>query len=458
MSARTLLDKVWDEHTIRRGPDGEDLLYIDRHLIHEVTSPQAFAGLEERGRAVRRPELTLGISDHIVSTARGRTGGDEPVGDDLLRALRDNTRRHGITHLDIADPDQGIVHVVAPELAAVLPGMTAVCGDSHTCTLGALGALAWGIGTSEIEHVLTTQTLAQRRPGVIRVELDGTLPRFVYAKDAALAMVRALGVGGGLGHALEYAGSTVTGFAMEERLTLCNMSVEAGAKIGYVGPDAVTARYLTAAGAPADAGWTGYASDPGAEYARTVRLRADQLAPLVTWGLRPDESVEASGRVPLSAGAAGVSADRFERVLGYMGLRPGLRLREVPVDVAFIGSCTNSRITDLRAAAEVVSGNGTVADGVRAVVVPGSAAVRRQAEAEGLHEVFLGAGFEWRLPGCSFCVGVNGDRVGPGRRVVSTSNRNFEGRQGPGSRTHLASPAVAAASALAGTLIGPEQL
>jgi 3-isopropylmalate/(R)-2-methylmalate dehydratase large subunit len=457
MSPRTLLDKVWDDHVVSTGPDGEDLLYVDRHLIHEVSSPQAFTALRERGRSVRRPDLTFGVSDHIVSTARDRTGGDDAAGEEMLQVFRANAREHRIPHLDLADPEQGIVHVVAPELGAVRPGMTAVCGDSHTCTLGALGAVAWGIGTTEVEHVLATQTIAQRRPGVIRVEIDGALPEHVYAKDAALAVVRALGVDGGLRHALEYAGGTVEGFTVEERLTLCNMSVESGAKIGYVNPDATTAAYLAERGVPRDPAWTSWASDSGAAYARVVRLAAAEIEPLVTWGMRPDESIPVSGAVPADAAAAGVPEGRFRRVLDYMGLDPGQRLRDVPVDFVFIGSCTNSRIGDLRAAAAVVSG-GRVAPSVRAVVVPGSGSVQRQAEAEGLHEVFGRAGFEWRRPGCSFCVSVNGDRVGPGQRSVSTSNRNFEGRQGPGSRTHLASPAVAAASALAGTIVGPQEL
>jgi 3-isopropylmalate/(R)-2-methylmalate dehydratase large subunit len=457
MAPRTLLDKVWDDHLVSTRPDGDDLLYVDRHLIHEVSSPQAFDALRSRGQPVRRPDLTFAVSDHIVSTSAGRTGGDEPAGDHMLSVFRDNTRANVITHLDIDSPGQGIVHVVAPELGVVRPGMTVVCGDSHTCTLGALGTVAWGIGSSEVEHVLATQTITQRRPRVIQVRIDGRLPEHVYAKDAALSVVKALGVDGGLGHALEYAGSTVAAFTLEERLTLCNMSVEAGAKIGYVSPDARTVDYLADRGVAFDAAWPRYASDPDADYARVVELAAPAIEPLVTWGLRPSESVEVSGAVPRSAAAAGMPETRFHRVLDYMGLEPGQRMRDLPVDFVFIGSCTNSRISDLRAAARVV-GDGKVAPWVRAVVVPGSGAVRRQAEAEGLHEVFTRAGFEWRGPGCSFCVSVNGDRLRAKERSVSTSNRNFEGRQGPGSRTHLASPAVAAACALAGAVVGPGQV
>jgi 3-isopropylmalate/(R)-2-methylmalate dehydratase large subunit len=454
---RTLLDKVWDGHLVSTRPDGEDLLYVDRHLIHEVSSPQAFTGLRERGRPVRRPDLTLAVSDHIVSTASGRTGGDEPGGEDMLQVLRDNSREYEIAHLDVEDPGQGIVHVTAPELGIVRPGMVAVCGDSHTCTLGALGAVAWGIGSSEVEHVLATQTIAQRRPGVIRVQVEGELGEHVYAKDVALTIVRALGVDGGLGHALEYGGSTVEAFTVEQRLTLCNLSIEAGAKIGYVCPDAVTEAYLAERGVPVEPGWRDYASDPGAPYARVVEISAAEVESLVTWGTRPNESVGVSGRVPQNAADAGMGEDRYRRVLDYMGLAGGQRLRDVPVDLVFIGSCTNSRISDLRAAARVVQGR-RAADSVRAVVVPGSGAVRRQAEAEGLDQVFRGAGFEWREPGCSFCVSVNGDRLSPGQRAVSTSNRNFEGRQGPGGRTHLSSPAVAAACAVAGSIVGPGAL
>jgi 3-isopropylmalate/(R)-2-methylmalate dehydratase large subunit len=456
-AARTLLDKVWDDHLVATRPDGEDLLYVDRHVVHEVSSPQAFASLRDRGHRLRRPDLTLAVSDHVVSTAPGRTGGDDDAGEHMLRVFRANTRDDGIAHLDVGDPGQGIVHVVAPELGVVRPGMTAVCGDSHTCTLGALGAVAWGIGSSEVEHVMATQTVAVRRPTVLQVRVEGRLPDHVYGKDVALSVIRRLGVEGGLGHALEYGGSAVAGLTMEERLTLCNMSVEAGSKIGYINPDATTVAYLVERGVPADEGWLGYASDPGAPYARTVDLPAAEIEPLVTWGVRPSESVAVSGAVPATAAAAGLAESRFERVLEYMGLAPGRPMRDVPVDVVFIGSCANSRISDLRAAAAVVGGR-TVSPSVRAVVVPGSGTVRRQAEAEGLHELFRRAGFEWREPGCSFCVSVNGDRLRPGQRSVSTSNRNFEGRQGPGGRTHLASPAVAAASAVAGFVAGPADL
>jgi 3-isopropylmalate/(R)-2-methylmalate dehydratase large subunit len=456
---RTLFDKVWEAHVVERAPDGSALLYIDRHLIHEVTSPQAFEGLRLSGRGVRRPELTLAMADHNVPTRRD---GDEfdPDSRAQVAALEANAREFAIPAFSLDDPRQGIVHVAGPEQGASLPGMTIVCGDSHTSTHGAFGALAFGIGTSEVEHVLATQTLAQKPARNLKLQVDGALGFGVRAKDLALAVVARLGAGGGAQHVVEYAGEAVRALDMSGRMTLCNMSIEAGARAGLIAPDETTFAYLR--GRPfapqgeafeqALAWWRTLPSDPGATYDRTVTLAAETVAPMVTWGTSPGAAVPIDGCVPSLEETAN-PADRLQmqQALQYMGLEPGQPLQGVSVDVVFIGSCTNGRLEDIREAAVVARGR-RVADGVRALVVPGSGLVKRQAEAEGIDRILLEAGFEWRDPGCSMCVAMNSDRLAPGQRCASTSNRNFEGRQGRGGRTHLMSPGMAAAAAVTGVL------
>ena len=464
MPGQTLFEKIWNEHVVA-SPEGEPtVLYIDLHLIHEVTSPQAFDGLRLNHRAVRRPDRTLATADHNVPTDPIDTPVEDPISRRQLEALDENCREFGVTLFPRGHENQGIVHVIGPELGVTQPGMTIVCGDSHTSTHGAFGALAFGIGTSEVEHVLATQTLPQQRPKTMAVTVNGTLPDGVSAKDLVLAIVARLGTGGGAGYVIEYRGSAITALSMEGRMTVCNMSIEAGARAGLVGVDETTIDYLrqrpTIAGgqafeAAADR-WRGFTSDPDAVFDAEVVLDADQLVPFVTWGTNPAQVVAIDGVVP--------SPDDFEdtdrrestaRSLAYMGLAPGTPMTDVAVDVVFIGSCTNSRIEDLRAAARVAKG-GRVAAGVRALVVPGSHRIKARAEAEGLDRVFQDAGFEWREPGCSMCLGMNPDQLEPGQRSASTSNRNFEGRQGRGGRTHLVSPAVAAATALAGHFATPE--
>jgi 3-isopropylmalate/(R)-2-methylmalate dehydratase large subunit len=460
MSGKTLYDKIWDAHVVASEPNGESVLYIDLHLIHEVTSPQAFAGLRAHGRPVRRPDRTLAVADHNVPTT-GQTLGVDRVADPearlQLQTLERNVRQNGIEFFPMGDVRNGIVHVVGPEQGRTQPGMTIVCGDSHTSTHGAFGALAHGIGTSEVEHVLATQTLRQRKARNMRVTVDGDLAPGVGAKDIALAIIGEIGTAGGTGYVIEYAGSAIRGLSMEGRMTLCNLTIEAGAKAGLVAPDQTTFEYLIGRPASPKGGawemavgyWKSFFTDEDAAFDREIRLKAEDIAPLVTWGTSPEDVVAITGRVPDPADFEGEKKNQVERALAYMGLQPRQPIAEAKVDVVFIGSCTNSRIEDLRAAAKVAEGR-TVAEGVRAMVVPGSGLVRAQAEAEGLDEVFRAAGFEWREPGCSMCLAMNPDKLAPGERCASTSNRNFEGRQGRGGRTHLMSPAMAAAAAVTG--------
>ncbi|MGC8462332.1 MAG: 3-isopropylmalate dehydratase large subunit [Acidimicrobiales bacterium] len=464
---RTLSEKVWDRHVVHRGGDSEpDLLFIDLHLVHEVTSPQAFDGLRLAGRRVRRPDLTIATADHNVPTVDIDKPVADPVSAKQLAVLAANCAEFGITCYPMGHADQGIVHVIGPEQGLTQPGMTIVCGDSHTSTHGAFGALAFGIGTSEVEHVLATQTLPQRRPSTMAVTVDGELPPGVSAKDVVLAVIGRIGTGGGIGHVIEYRGSAITSLSMEGRMTVCNMSIEAGARAGMIAPDDTTFAYLEgrdhapkgAAFAEAVAEWSSLATDPGATFDREVSLDATTLVPHVTWGTNPGQVVPIDGVVPDPTSFGDTTArEAAARALEYMGLTAGTAVRDVAVDTVFIGSCTNSRIEDLRTAAAVVAGR-RVKPGVRALVVPGSHRVRAQAEREGLDAVFTAAGFEWRQPGCSMCLAMNPDKLAPGERCASTSNRNFEGRQGRGGRTHLVSPAVAAATAVAGHFATPEDL
>ncbi len=465
---RTLYDKIWDAHAVAED-DGETLIYIDLHLLHEVTSPQAFAGLAAAGRMVRRPERALGLSDHNVPTigqARGPAGVADAEARAQLEALVSNTRRFGIENFPMGDPRGGIVHVVGPEQGRSQPGMTIVCGDSHTSTHGAFGALAFGIGTSEVEHVLATQTIRQRRSRNMRVIVDGALTPHVHAKDLALHLLGTIGVDGASGHVIEYAGEAVRALSMEARMTLCNLSIEMGARAGLVAPDATTFAYLEGRSAVpagsdwdvATARWRTLASDDEAIFDRELRVDARDVRPMVSWGTNPSQVVAIDGLVPdpvalRSAEARGAA----ERALAYMDLDPGIPIAGRRLDRVFIGSCTNSRIEDLRIVGEVVRGR-EVASHIRAMVVPGSGLVKRQAEEEGLDRVLRDAGFDWREPGCSMCVGMNADRLQPGERCAATSNRNFENRQGRGGRTHLMSPALAAASAIAGYIASPEML
>jgi 3-isopropylmalate/(R)-2-methylmalate dehydratase large subunit len=463
---RTLAEKVWDRHVVRSGDAEPDLLYIDLHLVHEVTSPQAFDGLRLAGRKVRRPDLTLATEDHNVPTENI----DQPIADPVSRrqvdTLRANTAQFDVVNHPMGSPGQGIVHVIGPEQGYTLPGMTIVCGDSHTATHGAFGALAFGIGTSEVEHVLATQTLPQVRPRTLAVNVDGDLRPGVTAKDVILAILGVLGTSGGIGYIAEYRGSAIRSLSMEGRMTVCNMSIEAGAKAGLIAPDDVTFEYLK--GRPhAPAGelweqavddWRTLATDEGARYDQEVFLDAADIEPFVSWGTNPGQVIPLSQPVPSPADFDDpVLRDAAERALQYMGIEAGTPLSRIPVDTVFIGSCTNSRIEDLRLAAEVARGR-HVADGVRTLVVPGSHSVKAQAEAEGLDRVFTEAGFDWREPGCSMCLAMNPDKLAPGERCASTSNRNFEGRQGRGGRTHLVSPAVAAATAVAGRFATPEEI
>jgi 3-isopropylmalate/(R)-2-methylmalate dehydratase large subunit len=462
--AGTLFERVWDAHIVREEPGEPALLYVDLHLIHEVTSPQAFEGLRLAGRRVRRPDLSLATMDHNVPTVEGPI--TDPLAAAQLDALRRNCEEFGVPLYATGSGREGIVHVIGPELGVTQPGMTIVCGDSHTSTHGAFGALAFGIGTSEVEHVLATQTLPQRRPRTMLVRFEGSLRPGVTAKDAILGAIGQIGVDGGVGHVLEYAGEVVRGLTMESRMTLCNMSIEAGARAGMVAPDDTTFAYLEGRpGAPKGAEWERrleewrrLPSDEDAVFDGEIEIDVRDLAPQVTWGTNPGMVAPVDGVVPDPAGLADAD-DRaaFERALEYMGLEPGTPIAEIAVDRVFIGSCTNARIEDLRAAAAVAAGK-RVHPSVRAMVVPGSAAVRRQAEEEGLDDVFRRAGFEWRLAGCSMCLGMNPDVLAPGERCASTSNRNFEGRQGSGGRTHLVSPATAAAVALAGRFVDVREL
>ena len=463
---RTLYEKIWDAHVVERRDDGTCLIYIDRHLVHEVTSPQAFVGLRAAGRRVRRPELTLAVPDHNLPTtpridAHGR---EVPIADPdsamQLAALRRHVAEFDVPYIDALAPEQGIVHVVGPELGFSLPGTTLVCGDSHTSAHGGLGALAFGIGTSEVEHVLATQTLLLQQAKTMEVRVDGSLGFGVSAKDVVLAIVGRLGAAGGTGHVLEYTGEVIRALSVEGRLTVANMSIEAGARSGLVAPDETTFAYLKGrrmapAGAEWDAAvawWRTLPTDAGARYDARLVLDAGTIAPALTWGTSPEDVVPVTGVVPDPESFGDPSKQAAARKsLDYMGLTPGQRMQDVAVQHVFIGSCTNSRIEDLRAAADVADGR-RVADGVRALVVPGSGLVKRQAEAEWLDRIFVEAGFEWREPGCSMCLAMNPDKVPPGERCASTSNRNFVGRQGPGARTHLLSPAMAAAAAVTGRL------
>jgi 3-isopropylmalate/(R)-2-methylmalate dehydratase large subunit len=465
MTAR-LFDKVWDRHVVA-APEGEPaLLFIDLHLVHEVTSPQAFEGLELAGRKVRRPDLTLATMDHDVPTI----GLDKPIADPLaaqqIARLKRNCAGHGVTLHALGSIEQGIVHVIGPQLGLTQPGMTVVCGDSHTSTHGAFGALAFGIGTTEVEHVLATQTLRQVKPKAMAVTVDGDLPPECTAKDLVLGIIRALGVGGGAGSVIEYRGEAIRALSMEGRMTVCNMSIEGGARAGMIAPDDTTFAYLegrkhSPRGVEWERAlddWRSLATGSGAEFDQEIRVNAAALRPAVTWGTNPAQSVSIDDVVPEpSAHSTPAAREAAERALIYMNLKSGTRIRDIFVDAVFIGSCTNGRIEDLRAAADVVRGR-KVHSGVRALVVPGSARVKAQAEEEGLDRFFTEAGFEWRSAGCSMCLGMNGDILMPGQRSASTSNRNFEGRQGPGGRTHLVSPAVAAATAVAGHFTLPGDL
>jgi 3-isopropylmalate/(R)-2-methylmalate dehydratase large subunit len=462
----TLSEKIWESHVVHRAEGEPDLLYVDLHLVHEVTSPQAFDGLRIAGRSVRRPDLTIATMDHNVPTAGLDRPLEDPISAKQMDVLERNCREFGITCYGMRDPGQGIVHVIGPEQGFTQPGMTIVCGDSHTSTHGAFGALAFGIGTSEVEHVLATQTLPQMKPGTMAITVDGDLPAGVTAKDVVLAIIARIGTGGGIGSVLEYRGSAIRSLSMEGRMTVCNMSIEAGARAGLVAPDDTTFAYLEGKPrAPKGAeweraldAWRALPTDADATFDKEVHIDAATLAPHVSWGTNPAQTIRIDDNVPSPDDFADASArESAQRALAYMGLKAGTPMREVPVDTVFIGSCTNSRIEDLRAAAAVVRGR-RVKDGIRTLVVPGSAAVKAQAESEGLHDVFTAAGFDWREPGCSMCLAMNPDKLAPGERCASTSNRNFEGRQGKGGRTHLVSPAVAAATAIAGHFATPSDL
>ncbi|HEV2548523.1 MAG TPA: 3-isopropylmalate dehydratase large subunit [Stellaceae bacterium] len=457
---RTLFDKIWQSHVVDRQPDGTCLLYIDRHLVHEVTSPQAFEGLRASGRKVRRPDATIAVADHNLPTTDRSRGITEPESRLQVETLERNVRDFGVPYFAVDDIRQGIVHIIGPEQGMTQPGMTIVCGDSHTATHGAFGALAFGIGTSELEHVLATQTLIQQPARNMLIRVEGELPFGVTAKDLVLAIIGKIGTAGGTGHVVEYAGSAIRKLTMEGRMTVCNMTIEAGARAGLIAPDETTFEYLKgrpcvpkgAAWEQAVRFWRTLPSDPGARYDREVVLDAASIVPQVTWGTSPQDVLPITGRVPNPADEADANKRAaIARSLEYMGLTPGAKLAELPVQRVFIGSCTNGRIEDLRAAAAVANGR-KVAAGVNAMVVPGSGLVKHQAEEEGLDRIFLEAGFEWREPGCSMCLAMNPDKLLPGERCASTSNRNFEGRQGRGGRTHLVSPAMAAAAAVTGRL------
>ncbi|WP_082439603.1 MULTISPECIES: 3-isopropylmalate dehydratase large subunit [unclassified Massilia] len=459
----TLFDKLWDMHQVAVLPGGVSLLHVDRHLMHELTGSAAITQLGQRGLVPRNPELAFATLDHVISTRPGRSGGDEAWSRAMVDTLREQTSRLGIARFDIEDGRQGIVHVIGPELGLTLPGLSIVCGDSHTCTHGAFGAIAWGIGSSELVHVLATQTIRQRRPKTMRIHFKGTAGAGVTAKDMILHSIGALGASAGTGYAVEFAGPAIRALDMEARMTICNLAIELGAKFGIVAPDRVTYDYLRGREyAPqgqqfeaAVAGWERLRSGPEAAFEREVEIDAGAIRPQVTWGTSPEQVAAIDGLVPDPTHEHDpVRRVQLQGALDYMRLQPGQRIDRIPIDRVFIGSCANSRLSDLQAAAAIVKGR-RIAAGVTGWVVPGSLAVKRAAEDQGLHRVFLDAGFEWREPGCSMCVGANGDLVAPGQRCVSTSNRNFVGRQGPGAMTHLASPAIAAASAIAGTIAHP---
>ena len=461
MAPRTLYDKIWDDHVVDVQPDGTCLIYIDRHLVHEVTSPQAFEGLRVAGRQVRHPEKTLAVVDHNVPTTDRSHGIDDPESAIQVETLAENARDFGIEYYNELDRRQGIVHIIGPEQGFTLPGMAIVCGDSHTSTHGAFGALAHGIGTSEVEHVLATQTLIQKKAKNMRVAVDGKLPPGVTAKDVILAIIGEIGTAGGTGYVIEYAGEAIRALSMEGRMTVCNMSIEAGARAGMIAPDETTYAYLKdrpkapkgAAWDQAVRFWDTLRSDDGAHFDKEIRLDAANLPPLVTWGTSPEDVVSVTGVVPNPDDIADEAKRRSKwRALDYMGLEPGTKITDITLDRVFIGSCTNGRIEDLREVAKVVAGQ-RVHPNVDAMIVPGSGLVKMQAEAEGLDTIFIAAGFDWREPGCSMCLAMNADRLEPHERCASTSNRNFEGRQGFKGRTHLVSPAMAAAAAIAGRFV-----
>jgi 3-isopropylmalate/(R)-2-methylmalate dehydratase large subunit len=461
MAPRTLYDRIWDEHLVHEAPDGTALIYIDRHLVHEVTSPQAFEGLRLAGRSVRAPDKTLAVVDHNVPTTDRSHGIDDPESAIQVETLARNARDFHIDYFSETDQRQGIVHIIGPEQGFTLPGTTIVCGDSHTATHGAFGALAHGIGTSEVEHVLATQTLIQNKAKNMRVVVDGDLPDGVTAKDIILAIIGEIGTAGGTGHVIEYAGEAIRALSIEGRMTVCNMSIEGGARAGMVAPDEKTFDYLkgrprSPRGADWDAAmryWETLRSDEGARFDREIRLDAAALPPLVTWGTSPEQVVSVTGRVPEPSGIADEAKRRSaQRSLEYMGLKGGEKITDIELDRVFIGSCTNARIEDLREVARIVEGS-RVKESVAAMIVPGSGLVKAQAEAEGLDKVFIASGFEWREPGCSMCLAMNADKLEPGERCASTSNRNFEGRQGFRGRTHLVSPVMAAVAAIAGRFV-----
>ena len=463
---RTLFDKIWEAHLVHADDDGSSLIYIDRHLVHEVTSPQAFEGLRQSGRSVVAPERTLAVADHNVPTSDRSQGIADSESRIQVEALEKNAAEFGITHFGMKDVRQGIVHVIGPEQGFTQPGMTIVCGDSHTSTHGAFGALAFGIGTSEVEHVLATQTLIQQPAKNMRIVVDGELAPGVTAKDIILHIIGVIGTAGGTGHVVEYAGSAIRSLSMEGRMTVCNMSIEAGARAGMIAPDEKTIEFIK--GRPmaptgeawdkAEAWWRTLPTDEGAKFDKEVRIKAEEIPPTVTWGTSPEDTVSIEGAVPDPKKTKdNARQSKIERSLDYMGLEPGTRMTDIEIDTVFIGSCTNSRIEDLRSAAAIARGR-KVADGVRAMVVPGSGLVKKQAEEEGLDEVFRDAGFDWREAGCSMCLAMNADRLDVGERCASTSNRNFEGRQGRGGRTHLVSPEMAVAAAIAGKLADVREL
>ncbi len=461
MTQRTLFEKIWDSHLVCAGPEGSSILYIDMHLVHEVTSPQAFEGLRVAGRRVRRPDLTVATLDHNIPTTGNRFLLEDALARTQVEALRHNCREFGVQLFDLESPEQGIVHVIGPELGLTQPGLTIVCGDSHTSTHGAFGALAFGIGTSEVEHVLATQCLVQKQPKTMLVRFNGVLGNGVTSKDMILGLIAQIGTDGASGHVIEYAGEAVRSLSMDARMTICNMSIEGGARAGMIAPDETTLKYLRGrrfapkgdAWTQAEVRWRSLQSDPGAKFDTTIEINAAQLAPFVTWGTNPGMAAPVTSAVPDPAQAADESErGSMLRALEYMGLRPRTRIEDITVDRVFIGSCTNARLEDIRAAARVVRGY-KVATSVHGMVVPGSQNVKRDAEREGLDKIFVEAGFEWRESGCSMCLGMNEDRLSPGQRCASTSNRNFEGRQGAGGRTHLVSPAMAAAAAVAGHFV-----
>ena len=461
MSPKTLYDKIWDAHVAHEADDGTCLLYIDRHLVHEVTSPQAFEGLRMAGRKVRAPEKTIAVPDHNVPTTAGRDDPKNMTEDSAIQvaALDSNAKEFGIHYYPVSDVRQGIVHIVGPEQGWTLPGMTVVCGDSHTATHGAFGALAHGIGTSEVEHVLATQTLIQKKSRNMKVEITGKLRPGVTAKDITLSVIGATGTAGGTGYVIEYCGEAIRDLSIEGRMTVCNMAIEGGARAGLIAPDEKTYEYCKgrphapkgAAWEAAETYWRTLYTDEGAHFDKVVTLKGEDIAPVVTWGTSPEDVLPITARVPAAEDFEGGKVGAAQRSLDYMDLEPGTPLSEIAIDTVFIGSCTNGRIEDLRAAAAILKGK-KKKDGLRAMVVPGSGLVRAQAEEEGLAQIFIDAGFEWRLAGCSMCLAMNPDQLAPGERCAATSNRNFEGRQGRGGRTHLMSPQMAAAAAITGKL------